>query len=106
VGLEERAAIAKKARGDLFISIHFNSFAQAVVAGTETFVMTPRHQRSSPQRERNKKMVGAAFTGNRHDRWNIVLGYHIHRQLADKLKSVERRRRSQSGHDRLPAENC
>lgn len=90
VSLEERTAIASRARADLFISIHFNSFAQPGVHGTETYVMTPRTQRSTPQRERDGAMVTTGYPANRNDRWNVVLGYQIHRRLTERLQSTDR----------------
>lgn len=90
VGLDARAAIARKARADLFISIHFNAFKQAGVAGAETYVMTPRGQRSTPQAERDPKMAKTSFPSNRHDRQNALLGYQLHRSLVKTLGAQDR----------------
>jgi N-acetylmuramoyl-L-alanine amidase len=90
VGLEERTAVAARAGADVFVSIHFNSFTQPGVAGAETYVMTPRGQRSSPQAERDDRMVAASFPSNRHDLANILLGYQVHRHLIGELKPVDR----------------
>lgn len=90
VELDERAEIAQKADADVFVSIHFNAFTDTAVSGAETFVMTPRGQLSSPARENDTSMVKSDFPGNRHDPWNAVLGYQIHRHLASQLKSPDR----------------
>jgi N-acetylmuramoyl-L-alanine amidase len=90
LSLDARAEMVNRARADLFISIHFNGFSRADVAGTETYVMTPRHQRSSPQAERDNQMVSTMYPANNHDRWNAVLGYHVHRALLGRLKSADR----------------
>jgi N-acetylmuramoyl-L-alanine amidase len=90
VDLDRRAAIANKAKADLFISIHFNGFSRSSVAGAETYVMTPHNQRSSPQAERDDKMVRTRYPANKHDRWNASLGYHVHRALVTELKSADR----------------
>jgi N-acetylmuramoyl-L-alanine amidase len=90
VELDERVAIAEKAHADVFVSIHFNAFTDAAVAGAETFVTTPHRQPSSPARENDTSMIATAFPGNRHDGWNAVLGYQVHRHLAGQLKSPDR----------------
>ena len=90
VELDDRAAIANKAQADLFISIHFNAFSRASIEGTETYVMTPLHQRSSPQAERDRAMVTTRYPANLYDRWNAVLGFQMHRAMMANLKSTDR----------------
>ena len=90
VDLDRRAEISNKAKADLFISIHFNAFSRSAVAGTETYVMTPRNLRSSPQAERDNSMVRTNYPANQHDRWNALLGYQMHRALVTQLNSFDR----------------
>ncbi len=90
VALPARAEIANKANADLFVSIHFNAVANnPSVKGTETYVLTPRFQRSTssplPAPEDKIEQVG-----NRHDAWSAVLGAQMHRQLLAKLKTEDR----------------
>lgn len=90
VALPDRAELANKANADLFVSIHFNAVANnAGVKGTETYVLTPRYQRSTssllPSADDKVDQVG-----NRHDAWSAVLGAQMHRQLLGKLKSEDR----------------
>lgn len=42
LGLSERVHIANQARGDVFVSIHFNSATNAAAQGIETFFIDPR----------------------------------------------------------------
>lgn len=90
LGFDDRTAFIRKHRADLFISIHFNAFTSSRVAGTETYILTPRGQRSSPQAERDTSMSRTAYPGNKHDHWNILLGYHVHRQMVQALGLPDR----------------
>lgn len=90
IDLADRAVMATAADADLFISIHFNAVGGApAVNGTETYILTPRHQRSTSSSKRVAS-DGDVQPGNAHDDWNAVLGYHIHRQLLDKLGTFDR----------------
>jgi N-acetylmuramoyl-L-alanine amidase len=90
VELDERTALARRVGADLFIGIHFNAFPQPHINGTETFVMTPRYQPSSPQAERDPKLIATRHPSNRFDPWNALLGYQMHRQLVEHLKLADR----------------
>ena len=90
VEFDDRTQLIRKTGADLFISIHFNAFRDAAVGGTETYVMTPRYQRSSPQAEQSRSMMNTTYQGNRYDDWNILLGYHLHRELVNELELADR----------------
>jgi len=89
VGLEERSAMANAWRADLFVSIHFNAVDNPAVHGTETYILTPRTQRSTGQAAAAAAdQVGNL--GNQHDHWNMLLGYMVHRQLLRDLRTFDR----------------
>lgn len=82
IPLDERTARANRAKADLYLSLHFNCApsASGSAQGAETYTLTLHNGRSThggrssgPQR------------GNRQDRENILLAYHIHQML---LRSV------------------
>lgn len=89
IPLERRPQIANRARGDLFISIHFNAVASATPAGLETFAFTPQYQASSkfpkPNRRDNRR-----YPGNDHDPWNTLLGYHLQRAMTQRIGGEDR----------------
>ena len=89
IPLERRPQIANRAKGDLFISIHFNAAARTTAEGYETFALTPQYQASSkystPSRSDNRR-----YDGNDHDPWNTLLGYHIQRSLIQTMGGTDR----------------
>lgn len=89
VELEDRADIANRAKADLFVSIHFNSFPQPSITGTEVYILTRSTQRSTgaTKRETSDKV---SLPGNAMDPWNAVLGYAMHRQVKTKLGTFDR----------------
>lgn len=90
VELETRTRLIARTGADLFVSIHFNGFPDGRVRGAETFVMTPHYHRSTPQRERDQALISTRHPGNAHDDANVLLGYHVHRQLVTQLDVPDR----------------
>lgn len=89
LGLAERATIGREQRADLFVSVHFNAAVNAEVHGTETYVMTPRHQRSTSSSQSSPD-DGNIEPGNANDAWNVVLGLQMHRSLRQHLALNDR----------------
>lgn len=92
VDLQRRADFANRADADLFLSIHFNAVEakdSQRVTGSETYVLTPQGMLSTSDQEKDD-LTDAAFTGNRHDLPNVLLGYFLHRKLIDRLETSDR----------------
>ena len=90
VSLAERAEIAQRAQADLFVSIHFNSVEKSpAVRGTETFILTPRYQRSTGENV-SSHSDRTVQRGNVADAWNAVLGFQMQRQLLERLGTFDR----------------
>lgn len=93
VALPQRAAAARAAKADVFVSLHFNAVPRDTrTSGVEVYTFAPRFQRST-----NAWGPGAkddtedyASPGNRHDHWNVVLAHALHRRFVDDLKSDDR----------------
>lgn len=90
IALGDRARRANEEKADLFVSIHFNAVANnSAVHGTETYVLTPRYQRSTSS-DQSSPDDNQDQVGNRHDAWSAVLGYQMHRHLLSRLKTADR----------------
>jgi N-acetylmuramoyl-L-alanine amidase len=89
VELTDRTDIANKAKGDLYISIHFNNAPQKSVTGIETWILPPPGQppsNISAVRESDK----VALPGNRFDLWNTILAYSVERSATRELDATNR----------------
>ncbi len=89
IELRDRAVIGQTEQADLFVSVHFNAAGRSAVHGTETYVFTPRHQRSTSS-EKADPSDHTEELGNQNDAWNAVLGYQVHRSLCDQLGGMDR----------------
>jgi N-acetylmuramoyl-L-alanine amidase len=90
VSLGERVAMANRAKGDLFLSLHFNSGTpNRELTGVETYCVTPTGMPSSLVRtyEDDKKQI---FPNNAFDEQNYQIGYRLHRELVQSLGAIDR----------------
>lgn len=93
VALPQRAAAARAAKADLFVSIHFNALPRDTrTSGVEVYTFAPRFQRSTNAWSAGEKddTEDYASPGNRHDHWNVVLAHALHRRFVNDLKSADR----------------
>lgn len=89
VGLEERSALATRAKADFFVSLHFNAAADARVRGMETFCFTPvGHPSTSRAKVTAADRVEAK--AHRQDAWNLLGAYSVQRSLVDRLAGTDR----------------
>ncbi|HTI68471.1 MAG TPA: N-acetylmuramoyl-L-alanine amidase [Candidatus Limnocylindria bacterium] len=87
---EERAAIANRGAGDLYVSLHFNTTAGAAdgkVQGLETYCLTPVGAASSND---TRSHGGGRFPGNAQDRLNLVFAQMVHRAILDATELTDR----------------
>jgi N-acetylmuramoyl-L-alanine amidase len=88
--LSERAAVARRAGADLFLSLHFNAadIGRADARGSEVYAMTPVGAASTNARGEGAK--AGAFSGNRLDERNLLLAFQIQKSLIGQLGSADR----------------
>ena len=90
--LQRRAAIANLAHADLFISIHFNAVEHDTrTSGTEIFTFTPEYQSSADSWSTHHGNSEAfASPANGQDDWNVIFANQLHRELMQRLHTVDR----------------
>lgn len=89
VELTDRTAIANRAKGDLYISIHFNNAPQKAVDGIETWLLPPAGEPPSniPKPRDVDKQV---LPGNRYDFWNTIVAFSLERSATRELDTEDR----------------
>ena len=93
VALPQRAAVARAANAEVFVSIHFNALPRDNrTSGVEVYTFAPRFQRSTNawgagERDDTEDYASPA---NRHDHWSVVLAHTLHRRFVGDLKSADR----------------
>ena len=76
IDLEPQAAIARKAKADLFITVHYNAVDDSDPKGIETFALTPAGAISTNGGTPNQRS-----DGNRQDSYNMLLAYQVHKSM-------------------------
>ncbi len=90
VDLPVRPAVARKARADLFLSLHFNATdgPRSEARGTEVFCLTPAGA-SSTAAGSDGPTTGT-LTGNRNDAKNLLLAWQVQKALLRALGTEDR----------------
>lgn len=87
VALTNRVALAEKLHADLFVSLHFNSFANPEYAGLETYCMTPAGMPSNLVRGSEDHM---ALPNNAYDDENLCWAVRLHQALIQETHAPDR----------------
>ena len=87
VPLEERPVRANRRQADIYVALHFNGSpsGSGTAQGAETFALTLNNGRST-----NGGRSSGPQRGNRQDRDNLLLAYHIHRMILKSLGLSDR----------------
>ncbi len=90
VDLDDRPALATKAKADLFISLHYNAgpAGDSSSDGIETYCLTPAGQKSTNAGK--AKSTTGVEPGNRFDTANMALGWGIQRRLVKSTGADDR----------------
>jgi N-acetylmuramoyl-L-alanine amidase len=91
IELEERPLIARRARADVLVSLHFNSTAgNNPASGAEVFCLTPAGANSTNETDQNAGHHQGPYPGNRFDAQNMLLAYQVQKFLVREYKSEDR----------------
>jgi N-acetylmuramoyl-L-alanine amidase len=86
IDLDDRPAIANKAKADFFICLHFNASTDTSVRGAETYIIAPNGEPSS----NGSNEYWPKLPGNAADTWNVIAGYYVQRELVNSIGATDR----------------
>ena len=86
--LDQRVALCKTVKPDLFVSIHCNAAASKTASGVETYAPTPFGAPSSGKK--TAAAIDKPDPGNIYDRNNYRLAYEIQKAVVAQTKAVDR----------------
>jgi N-acetylmuramoyl-L-alanine amidase len=91
VEFDERVGIAKRARADVFVSLHYNSAGSGSTEakGIETYCITPAGVPST-NAQPDEPGSTKAVLGNLQNHRSILLAYHVHKQMVTSLPVEDR----------------
>lgn len=82
----ERADIARKAKADLFVSLHYNTAADTSANGVETYAVTP----FGAEATNGGDISLISYPGNKFDAQSILLAYEVQRAVTRGMDSSDR----------------
>ncbi len=91
LGFEERLTVARRARADVLLSLHYNAagLSGAGARGVETYCVTPAGAMSTNAQPEEPGSTKAVL-GNLQNAHNVLLAYQVHKSMVSRL-SVEDR---------------
>jgi N-acetylmuramoyl-L-alanine amidase len=84
--LDQRSAVLKRLKGDVFISLHVNNAAERTVQGIETFILPPVGTASTYGTRKST----TASAGNGYDKANARLAFDLQRGLLGATRANDR----------------
>jgi N-acetylmuramoyl-L-alanine amidase len=89
VELEDRPRLAKKAKADLYLELHYNCAGpgNSESRGVEVYCLTPPGANST---NGGSDTYPGPLAGNKHDEKNVLLAYRIHTSLVENLGLADR----------------
>lgn len=85
IDLEPQAEIARKAKADIFITVHYNAVADVNPKGIETFALTPAGAVAT-----NGGTPSPRSPGNKYDECNMLLAQQVHKAMLRKTDFEDR----------------
>jgi N-acetylmuramoyl-L-alanine amidase len=90
VPLEVRAAVANRAKCDLFICIHFNAADSPRAEGVETYIIPLQGAASTARLQNPTSSDRKFYVNNRYDEKNLCLAFCLQRELRSIKSSNDR----------------
>lgn len=90
IELADRARMAKEAKADLFVSIHFNASSNTDAKGFETFVLTAGGHPSTSDQDSQARSFPPDYPANEWDGRATVLAYEVQRHLLTRTGHEDR----------------
>jgi len=82
----DRAAKARDAKADIFVSLHYNAAPDASSRGIETYCVTP----FGAEATNGSELTLRSYPGNRYDAQSVLLAYEVQRSIVHSLDVTDR----------------
>jgi N-acetylmuramoyl-L-alanine amidase len=82
----ERAELARKAKADIFVSLHYNTAADASARGVETYAVTP----FGAEATNGGEIALRPYPGNKFDAQSVLLAFEVQRAITHGMDASDR----------------